>query len=256
MHAVHQIMVPPVSAGFGVISDLDDTVIHTGITNLLLAAKLTFMENAKTRKPLDGIAKLYEALQRGQAAEPVNPIFYISSSPWNLYDLLVDFLRLNEIPAGPLQLRDWGLDRMKFIKEPGHSDKRERALALMDRYADLSFVLIGDSGQEDPEIYAEITRIRPGRVKAIYIRDVDPDMGSWRDANVGKAMETAESAGVPLVLVRDSLSISEHATHLGLIPESAQPEVSAEVAKDKARPATGKQAVIDALESLASGGIS
>lgn len=250
IQAFHEIMVPPPNAAFGVISDLDDTVIHTGIASLLLAAKLTFLENAKTRKPLDGVAKLYEALQMGQAMKPVNPIFYISSSPWNLYDLLVDFLRLNEIPAGPLQLRDWGLDRNKFVKEPGHGDKREKALLLLDRYVDLPFVLIGDSGQEDPAIYAEITRLRPGRVKSIYIRDVDPAMNSLRDVRVARAVETAEAAGVPLVLARDSVTISEHASSLSLIPASAQSEVSAEVAKDEARPEVGAQAVKDAAQSL------
>ncbi len=101
VHAVHQIMVPPSAPEFGIISDLDDTVIHTGITSLLLAAKLTFLENAKTRKPLDGVAELYKAFQKGNQDTAGNPIFYISSSPWNLHDLLEDFLKLNEIPPGP-----------------------------------------------------------------------------------------------------------------------------------------------------------
>lgn len=119
IHATHDILVPPADASFGIISDLDDTVIHTGITSLLLAAKLTFLENSKTRKPLDGVAMLYQALQRGDGEKARNPIFYISSSPWNLHELLVDFLRLNDIPPGPLFLRDLGLDRTKFIKEKG-----------------------------------------------------------------------------------------------------------------------------------------
>lgn len=250
VHGTHEIMVPPREASFGIISDLDDTVIHTGITSLLLAAKLTFLENAKTRKPLEGVAELYDSLQRGHGQTPHNPLFYISSSPWNLHDLLVDFLRLNEVPQGPLLLRDLGVDRTKFIKEQGHGHKLQKALGLMDAYPHLPFVLIGDSGQEDPAIYAEVTRLRPGRTKAIYIRDIDPEMETHLDAAVGRAMEIATVSGVPMLLARDSRAISEHARELGLIPSSAVGKVSAEVAADEARPETGEQALKDAVESV------
>ena len=250
IQAVHDVMVPPPGAAFGIISDLDDTVIHTGITSLLLAAKLTFLENAKTRKPLDGVAKLYETLQHGHAGKPFNPLFYISSSPWNLHDLLVDFLRLNEIPPGPLLLRDLGLDREKFIKEKGHGHKLEKALGLIDAFPDLPFVLVGDSGQEDPAIYAEVTRQRPGRITAIYIRDIDPDFDSDLDTAVHRAVELAAAANVPMILARDSRAISEHASSIGLIPPSAVEEVLTEVTADKALPDTGDQALQNAVESI------
>jgi phosphatidate phosphatase APP1 len=251
IHAVHEIMVPPADAHFGIISDLDDTVIHTGVTSFLLAAKLTFLENAKTRKPLEGVAALYQILQRGHGEIPRNPIFYISSSPWNLHDLLVDFLRLNEIPPGPLLLRDLGLDRTMFIKEKGHGHKLKKALQVMDTYPDLAFVLIGDSGQEDPMLYSELARLRPGRIPAIYIRDVDPDTDSPRDEATHQAVEIAAAAGVPMILARDSVSISEHARKIGLISDWAINEVVAEVKADQARPETGEQALMDAVESVA-----
>jgi len=248
--AAHGVMLPPADAEFGIISDLDDTVIHTGITSLLLAAKLTFLENAKTRKPLDGVAKLYESFQRGFAYRPVNPLFYISSSPWNLHDLLMDFLRLNEIPAGPLFLRDLGLDRTKFVKGKGHGHKLHRALEMIDAYPALPFVLVGDSGQEDASIYAEIARIRPGRIKAIYIRDVDPDYESERDAAVHAAVKLAAACGVPMILARDSQAMAEHARSIGLIPAEAEGAVEEEVVTDKQLPETGEQAVKDAVESM------
>lgn len=250
IEAAHEIMVTPVDARFGIISDLDDTVIHTGITSLLLAARLTFLGNAKTRKPLDGVAALYHSLQRGARGLPLNPIFYISSSPWNLHDLLVDFLRLNEIPPGPLLLRDLGLDRTKFLKEKGHGHKSLKALALMDIYPDLPFVLIGDSGQEDPMIYSELTRLRPGRILAIYIRDVDPHTDSPRDQATHRAVAIAAASGVPMILARDSVSISEHARGLGLISASEIEEVAADVEADQVRPETGEQAIKTALESV------
>ncbi len=249
VQTVHDIMVPPSDARFGIISDLDDTVIHTGITSLFLAAKLTFLGNAKTRKPLDGVAALYHTLQRGSGGAPLNPIFYISSSPWNLHDLLADFLRHNEIPSGPLLLRDLGIDRTKFIKERGHGHKSDKALALMDLYPELPFVLIGDSGQEDPRIYSELTRLRPGRILAIYIRDVDPHADSPRDAATHLAVDVAAAAGVPMILARDSLSISDHARRIGLISASETKEVAADVQADKALPDTGEQALKGAIET-------
>lgn len=248
--SAHPVMLTPGKASLGIISDLDDTVIHTGITSLLLAAKLTFLGNAKTRKPLDGVAKLYDALQRGHAGHPINPIFYISSSPWNLHDLLVDFLRLNDIPAGPLLLRDLGLDETKFIKEKGHGHKQRKALHLLDTHPGLPFILIGDSGQEDPAIYAEIAARHPERIRAIYIRDIDPEHDTIHDTAVHRACERAADHGVPMILAKDSLGISRHAESLGLIPPSALAGVIAEVGRDQQRPGTGEQAVLDAVASI------
>ncbi len=253
VESLHEILVPSSDATCGIISDMDDTVLHTGITSILLAAKLTFLENAKTRKPLEGVAALYQALQRGHASVPVNPIFYISSSPWNLHDLLVDFLRLNEIPRGPLMLRDLGLDRTKFLKEKGHGHKKEKALRLIDAYPGLLFILIGDSGQEDPSIYAEVCKLRPGRIKAVYIRDIDPDEETERDTMAHHAVVIAGSHGVPMILAPDSLAISEHARGLGLIPADVVRDVAVEVAADRGRPETGEQALEDAISSLAEG---
>lgn len=250
VRAAHDVMLAPRTAAFGIISDLDDTVVHTGITSLLLAAKLTFLENAKTRKPLDGVAKLYDALQYGRAKQRINPIFYISSSPWNLYDLLADFLRLNEIPPGPMLLRDLGLDRSKFIKEKGHGHKQRKALDLLDAYPDLPFVLIGDSGQEDPAIYAEIAAQHPQRIRAIYIRDIDPEHDTLFDTAVHRARDRADAHGVPMILAKDSLMISEHAQRIGLIPPSALGEVITEIEQDQQRPGTGEQAVRDAVAAI------
>jgi phosphatidate phosphatase APP1 len=248
IQAVHDIMLPPLNAKFGIISDLDDTVIHTGITSLLLAAKLTFFENAMTRKPLDGVAALYQVLQRGDNGIPMNPIFYISSSPWNLHDLLTDFIRFNDIPPGPLLLHDFGMDHTKFIRDRGQNHKLEKALSIMDAYPDYPFILIGDSGQEDPIIYSEMTRMRPNRIKSIYIRDVDPDMDTSRDEVTRLCMETASADGVPMILARDSRDISEHARQIGLIGDAAIEEVEAEVEADKERPEIGEQSIRDALE--------
>jgi phosphatidate phosphatase APP1 len=97
-------MIPSPSARFAVVSDIDDTVIQSHAASLLRAVFEIFFSNARTRLCLR--RRLYQALQRGMNGQEHNPIFYVSSSPWNFYDLLVEFLERQQLPAGPMFLRD------------------------------------------------------------------------------------------------------------------------------------------------------
>jgi phosphatidate phosphatase APP1 len=228
-------------ARFGVISDIDDTILQSSITDWKTAAQLTFLHNARTRKPLAGVAALYRALQGSH-----NPIFYVSSSPWNLYDLLEDFMELNGIPPGPIHLRDLGTDAGKFIKSPGHGHKLERAIHLIERFPTLRWVLLGDSGQADAELYAEAARTHPERIAAIYIRDVDPDADSPRDLGVDGHIHRVAGTGVPMLRVADSAAIARHAAELGLLDAAAIGAVDAEVGRDRQRPGLGEAALAEA----------
>lgn len=232
------------TARFGILSDIDDTILQSSITDWKIAAQLTFLGNARTRKPLLGVAKLYAALQAA-----TNPLFYVSSSPWNLYDLLDDFLELNAIPAGPIFLRDIGTDTGKFIKTPGHGHKLERARTLIARNPQLRWVLLGDSGQADAELYAEAAREFGDRIAAIYIRDVDPDADSPLDVGVDAWIEKVAGTKVPMLRAGDSVAIAEHAATLGLIDPAAIPTIIAEVHKDAARPTLTEAAVQEAVAS-------
>lgn len=233
--AYHQLQIPSDRAELGIISDLDDTVIHTGITDILLAAKLTFLYNAKTRKPLNGVAALYRELQNGNSSHPVNPIYYISSSAWNLYDLLRDFLELNDIPPGPLLLRDLGIDDKKLIKESGHGHKLENAKKVMDAYPHLPFILIGDSGQQDPYLYVEAAKQYGDRIKGIYIRDVDPGSDSLRDKGVDEKINKANELGIPMLRVSDSVTIAKHLVELGFMSSDVISVVEKETNRDQHR---------------------
>ncbi len=235
-------------AGIGTISDIDDTVLQSGITDWKTAAQLTFLHNARTRKPLDGVAKLYQALQSGADQSGRHPIFYVSSSPWNLYDLLEDFMELNAIPCGPIFLRDIGTDAGKFIKTPGHGHKLERAKMLIDRFPTLRWVLLGDSGQADAELYAEAAKTFGNRIAAIYIRDVDPDVDSAYDTGTDAHIERVAGTSVPMLRARDSLAIAEHAAGLGLIASDAIAGIAAEVKRDQNRPSLAEAAVEGAIE--------
>lgn len=226
----------------GVISDIDDTVLHSSITDWKTAAQLTFLHNARTRKPLEGVATLYEALRAGKTGAGRHPIFYVSSSPWNLYDLLEDFMELNGIPCGPVFLRDLGLDAGQFIKSQGHGHKLERVVALVERFPHLRWVLLGDSGQADADLYAEAARTHGDRIAAIYIRDVDPDTDSPLDAAVDAHIERIAGTSVPMMRARDSRAIADHAAGLGLIDPARLGKVVADVLRDQARPSLAEAA--------------
>ncbi|MEW5989089.1 MAG: phosphatase domain-containing protein [Chloroflexota bacterium] len=174
VQATGRILVPPATAQFGVISDIDDTIVVAEVTNLLKMAKNVFLGNARTRLPFPGVAAFYQALRAGMDGRTHNPLFYVSSSPWNLYELLSDFFQLNGIDPEPiLLLRDWGISESELLPTGHHEHKLAAIGRLLDLYPHLPFLLIGDSGQQDPEIYHQIVHDYPGRIAAVYIRHVD-----------------------------------------------------------------------------------
>lgn len=223
-------------ARLGIISDIDDTVLHSSVTEWKTAAQLAFLHNARTRKPLLGVAALYRALQAGPGGQPLHPLFYVSSSPWNLYDLLEDFMELNGIPPGPLLLRDYGFDPGKFGATAGHGHKLERVRELIQELPSLRWVLLGDSGQADAELYAEAAREFGDTIAAIYIRDVDPDRDSAFDGGVDDHIARLAPSGVPMLRVADSGQIARHATSLGLLDARAVAGIEREVDRDRHRP--------------------
>ena len=204
-----QVLVPR-GARFGIISDIDDTVVHSSATNVLKMAWIVLRNNAHTRLPFEGVAAFYRALQLGPDGGSFNPIFYVSSSPWNIYDVLEDFLDVHGVPAGPLFLKDWSLSVLN--KHRAH--KLEVIRTLLSTFPELPFVLIGDSGEEDPEIYLQTIKEHPGRIRAIYIRDVTSEE---RDAEVKAISDEARKLGTPMVAVPDTTAAAEHAASIGLV---------------------------------------
>jgi phosphatidate phosphatase APP1 len=208
------VLVPSSRARFGVISDIDDTIVESHVTRKLRMILTAALTNARTRKPFAGVAAFYRALHAG-----VNPFFYVSKSPWNLYAPLIDYLQVQALPLGPLLLRDFGLRREK-------EHKRKRIEEILAAYPKLPFVLIGDSGEQDPEIYAAVVQRFPERIRAIYIRSVDPKPG--RIEAVERLIVQVAKTGCQLVLAPDSEPAAAHAAAEGLIQASELRAVRAE----------------------------
>jgi phosphatidate phosphatase APP1 len=208
----------PAGARFGVISDIDDTVVHSSATSVLKMAWIVLLNNAHTRLPFEGVNAFYSALRRGLEDQPHNPIFYVSSSPWNIYDVLEDFLNVHGVPAGPLFLKDWS----PSVLGKHRTHKLGTIRTLLRTYPDLPFVLIGDSGEEDPEIYLQIVREHPGRIRAVYIRDVT---SGKRDEEVRALTKKAHALGTDMVPVTDTAAAAEHAASRKIIAPDAVEEI-------------------------------
>lgn len=237
LHTNAEVMIPPPDAEYGIISDIDDTIVKTGATSLLAMSRTTFLNNARTRLPYAGVAEFYRALQLGRNGIRNNPLFYVSSSPWNLYDLLKDFLDLNNIPAGPLLLRDYGLEH-KAETETGHmGHKLKEIKQILEAYPHLKFVLIGDSGQEDPVIYGEVVRQFPDRILAIYIRDVQLAERKKIAVNVSESLREIK---VEMIITENTVEAAEHAAKAGLIFTNAIPAIEQEKKEDQGQ-APGKE---------------
>jgi phosphatidate phosphatase APP1 len=204
--ATAEILVPSQDAELGIISDIDDTVLQTHVTQTLKMLWVTLVGSPYTRMPFEGTSELYRALVAGASGRANNPVFYVSKSPWNLYDFLVDFMDHHELPRGPLLLRDIGLH-----EAPPLDHKSAAVESLLQTYPGLPFILIGDSGERDPDIYLETARRHPQRVRAIYIRDLQGkrarhaprDELCRRAAELGTEMLWVDHAGLALQHARE-----------------------------------------------------
>ena len=210
-----EVLIVDDSSRFGIISDIDDTILVSHATQVFRKLELVLTRNAKTRLPFTGVESFYNALHFHRG-EPLNPVFYVSSSEWNLYDFLEDFCDTRQLPKGVFMLKDLKENIWSLIKTGGgsHRHKANKIRKILDLYEDMAFILIGDSGQRDAEIYAEIIANYPNRILVAYIRDVSD---SERDTYVAHLSDRVHTQGVDMVIVRDTAEAAKHAFEMGLV---------------------------------------
>lgn len=153
---------------FGIVSDVDDTVISTSLPRPMIAAWNTFVRHESARRSIPGMAALY----RGILDEhPGAPVVYVSTGAWNTAPTLNRFLQNHGYPPGPLLLTDWGPTNTGWFRS-GREHKRTCLDRLADDFPGIRWLLVGDDGQHDPAVYREFAEARPGRVEAIVIRQL------------------------------------------------------------------------------------
>ncbi|OYO21996.1 hypothetical protein CGZ93_08720 [Enemella dayhoffiae] len=164
------IMIVDPEQTFGLVSDIDDTVISTSLPRPLLAAWNTFVVQESARQAVAGMSELYRGLL---ADHPEAPIIYVSTGAWNTAPTLIRFLQHHRFPIGPLLLTDWGPTNTGWFRS-GQEHKRMCLRDLAIDFPKISWILIGDDGQHDPSIYGEFAEAHPDRVNVVGIRQLTP----------------------------------------------------------------------------------
>ncbi len=206
----------PETCRLGIISDIDDTVIRTDVFKPLKMLVNVFFKSSRLRQSFPGTSIFYQAMSSGVDGKKRNPIFYASTSPWNLHDLLVNYLAYQGFPPNPiLYLRDWGINENELLPMDNFGHKNQFIQMVLEFFPDIRFILIGDSGQQDPEIYAGVSDDYAGRILAIYLREVTGR--PQRIDSIHRLRARLARRGVPVILAESVLPMAEHAARQGWI---------------------------------------
>lgn len=187
--------------GISVISDIDDTVKVTHVGDRRRMMAMTFLEAFEA---VDGMAARYR-----RWAEQGAVFHFISSSPWPLYEPLTDFLAQSGFPAATHTLKNVGLkDRsIRHFLSKSTKTKPPAIAAILASFPHRRFILVGDSAERDAEIYADIARRNPGRIAAIFIRNVSH--GRKQRERMVRAFDGVGLDGVRCEIFADAADLPE-----------------------------------------------
>ncbi|MFN3865887.1 MAG: App1 family protein [Demequina sp.] len=181
--SVHAISAEPVR---GVVCDIDDTAWVTGLAHPFRAAWRTLRGTSGSRQSVPGMPELVGTAVGGQ---PHPGVVYVSNGPWNFVGAVTHFLELQKFPAGALLMTDWGITPTRWFRD-GKLHKQTSIARLMEDLPHVTWVLVGDDGEHDPEIYLAAAEEHSGRVAAIVLRR----------AGLKRVGEDVESVnGVPVI---------------------------------------------------------
>jgi phosphatidate phosphatase APP1 len=184
------------SKGIMVISDIDDTIKESHVLDREALLRATFCEPFE---PVIGMPELLRAWARTNSTD----FCYLSASPWQLLPPLLQFAQTHQFPEGIFLLKDFrlnGKSLLALFQNPVNY-KTVRIEELFRRFPERKFILLGDSGERDPEIYGAMARQHPERVLGIYVRKTPhavntPDRfaSAFRDVTPGlwRVFETPE----------------------------------------------------------------
>ncbi|MBJ2122347.1 DUF2183 domain-containing protein [Arthrobacter sp. MSA 4-2] len=207
------------SVDFGVVSDIDDTVMVTALPRPFLAAWNTFVLDEHARTPTPGMAVLYERITRSM---PSAPVLYLSTGAWNVAPALTRFLSRNLYPAGPKLLTDWGPTRDRWFRS-GQDHKRTSLERLAEEFPSVKWLLVGDDGQHDEAIYAEFAQRHPDRVRAIAIRQLSASEAVLAGGR-SKTNASAMTPNIDWVYAPDGAGMSKQLEKLGIIAPDPDPD--------------------------------
>ena len=209
----------PFNTQYGFISDIDDTFLISHSSNLRKRLFVLFTQNARSRKPFEGVVRHYQLLAESNTTpDAPNPFFFVSSSEWNLYEYIHEFTLVNNIPRGVFLLNQ--LKRFSQLLKTGqnhHQTKFTRIVRILENYPRQRFILLGDSSQQDPYIYEAIVSHFPKQIHAVYIRDVY----AKNHQKAADVLYKIEAKGVPCCFFKHSEEAILHSKKIGLVRDEA-----------------------------------
>ena len=209
------ILAPGMDGRLAVISDIDDTIIETGITGGIGSVarnwKRVFARMPGQRTIVPGADTFYNELGDGaqddghklakkHMAATRRPFFYVSSSPWNLFSYLVAFQRMRNLPLGPIKLRDWGLNSQTFGKSSHGNHKTDAIADILEMYPDMNFALIGDDTQGDIPAFADVVKRFPDQIAAVFMRTISSENFTSEEE---ASLATIRATDIPLWMGAD-----------------------------------------------------
>ena len=206
------------AAEFGLVSDIDDTVMVTALPRPFLAAWNTFVLDEHARRPVPGMSVLYERLKR---EHPGAPVIYLSTGAWNVAPTLNRFLERNLYPQGTLLLTDWGPTHDRLFRS-GQLHKRESLRRLAEEFPQMRWLLVGDDGQHDPQLYEEFAHEFPQNVAGIGIRQLSTSEAVLAGGRSSSRPEA--TPGVPWYYSPDGAGLSDQLSEAGILPPDTFPK--------------------------------
>ncbi|KAL1792670.1 hypothetical protein ACET3X_009177 [Alternaria dauci] len=154
------------SQGISVISDIDDTIKHSAIGSGAREIFRNVFIRDLVDLTIDGVREWYNRM-----AELGVKFHYVSNSPWQLYPVISKYFELAGLPPGSFHLKQYS-GMLQGIFEPVAERKKVTLDKIARDFPERNFILVGDSGEADLEVYTDFVLENPGRVVAVFIRDV------------------------------------------------------------------------------------
>ncbi|WP_375384643.1 App1 family protein [uncultured Microbacterium sp.] len=202
---------------FGIVSDIDDTVMVTALPRPLVAAWNSFVVDEHARQPVPGMAVMMDRLVRDN---PGAPLIYLSTGAWNVAPTLLRFLGRHVFPPGALLLTDWGPTHDRWFRS-GKEHKSTNLQRLAKEFPHVRWLLVGDDGQHDDDIYTTFTREHPDSVVAVAIRRLSPAEAVLAGGRT--VVDDHSAAGVPWVTESDGAGLLERLEEVGVINRGPGP---------------------------------
>ena len=210
-------LLKPFKSKLAIVSDIDDTFLLSHTSNIFKKLYVILTQNINNREIFDDVVPHYKALSRAGHEEKgaFNSFFYVSSSEWNLYEFILQFADLHQLPKAIIKLKSikTGLADFLFTGRGGHDHKFIKIKDIISFYPKLEYVLLGDDSQQDPYLYERLCKMFPQNIKAVYIRKTSRK----KKKDVQETLLNIESMGTTTCYFKDSHEAIAHSEKIGIV---------------------------------------